>query len=48
MHDHRKQWGKGQLGQEMHLGIVLYHVAEMWAENDEKGVREREEEWVVW
>lgn len=45
MHNHRKQWGgKGRPGQEMHHGIPLYHVAEMWAEKDEKGVREREEE----
>lgn len=41
MHDHRKQWGKGQLGREMHHKIVLYHVAVMWAENDEKRERER-------
>lgn len=36
--------GKGQPGQEMHHGIPLYHVAEMWEEKDEKGAREREEE----
>lgn len=41
-------WGKGWPGQEMHHGIVLYHVAEMWAERDEKGVWEREEEESGW
>lgn len=35
--------GKGRPGQEMHHGIP-YHVAEMWAEKDEKGARERREE----
>lgn len=32
---------RGWPGQEMHQGIELYLVAEMWAE---KGAREREEE----
>lgn len=35
---------KGWPGQEMHHGILLYHVAEMEAERDEKEMREREAE----
>lgn len=30
--------GKGRPGQEMHHGILLYHVAEMRAEKDENGI----------